>query len=257
MFKAVRERLRARSEALLKSFEDGLDTILKAWLFLALMACSARVAAAPDALEHTGAPSFVAYLLLILAPVVSATLALRWFEAADAAPRRSGAFAVAGRWRDVPAGEARAHPLYGTTGIMVSLLLGMLINVPVRAAEFLTAMPPIPRDAPQWASVLQAAMTFDVVLFTSLYTIAFVAALKKSPLFPRLLVGIWVADVAMQLGIAKAVVWSTQLPPAVADALHSLLMGNVTKVLISTCLWLPYLLLSTRVNVTYRQRVPA
>jgi len=43
----------------------------------------------------------------------------------------------------------------------------------------------------------------------------------------------------------------------VASALHSLLDGNVKKVLISMGLWLPYLLLSTRVNVTYRHRVPA
>jgi hypothetical protein len=43
----------------------------------------------------------------------------------------------------------------------------------------------------------------------------------------------------------------------VASALHTLLEGNVKKVLISMALWLPYLLLSTRVNVTYRHRVPA
>jgi hypothetical protein len=36
-----------------------------------------------------------------------------------------------------------------------------------------------------------------------------------------------------------------------------MLTGNVKKVLISMALWLPYLLLSTRVNVTYRHRVPA
>jgi hypothetical protein len=47
------------------------------------------------------------------------------------------------------------------------------------------------------------------------------------------------------------------LPGDVAAALQTLLTGNVKKVLISVCLWLPYLLLSTRVNVTYRQRVPA
>ena len=46
MFKAVRARLRARSEALLRSFEQGLEGILKTWLFIALIACSARVAAA-------------------------------------------------------------------------------------------------------------------------------------------------------------------------------------------------------------------
>ena len=33
--------------------------------------------------------------------------------------------------------------------------------------------------------------------------------------------------------------------------------GNVKKVLISVALWLPYLLLSTRVNVTFRHRLPA
>ena len=34
------------------------------------------------------------------------------------------------------------------------------------------------------------------------------------------------------------------------------LEGNVRKVLISMALWLPYLILSTRANVTFRHRVP-
>jgi hypothetical protein len=61
----------------------------------------------------------------------------------------------------------------------------------------------------------------------------------------------------MQLATAKMVTAAGGLPPAVATALHNLLEGNVKKVLISVALWLPYLLLSTRVNVTYRQRLPA
>jgi hypothetical protein len=56
---------------------------------------------------------------------------------------------------------------------------------------------------------------------------------------------------------AQLVTGTPGLPPQVATALHSLLEGNVKKVLISVGLWLPYLLLSTRVNVTYRHRVPA
>jgi hypothetical protein len=249
--------LRARSAALLASLERRLDGIMKAWLLIALFACSARAVAAPAGIERTSAPSVIAYLLLILAPVVSTLLALRWFEDADQQQPLSTRLAVVGRWRNVSAGEARSHPLYGTSGIMVSLLVGMLMNVPVRAAEFLAAMPPMPSSAPQWASVLQAAMTFDVVLFTSLYPIAFVAALKRSPIFPRLLVAIWMLDIVMQIGIARVVSEATQLPPVVAGALQNLLTGNVEKVLISVSLWLPYLLLSTRVNVTYRQRVPA
>ncbi len=46
------------------------------------------------------------------------------------------------------------------------------------------------------------------------------------------------------------------LPPAVAGALHSLLEGNLKKVLISLALWLPYLILSKRANVTFRHRLP-
>ena len=139
---------------------------------------------------------------------------------------------------------------------MVSLLLGMMLNVPIRAAEYLAAMPPMPSVAPHWLSVLHLAMTLDVVVFTSLYMVAFVAALRRAPLFPRLLVAIWVSDVAMQL-ITAQTASSTHLPPAVADALQALLIGNVKKVLISMALWLPYILLATRVNVTYRHRIPA
>jgi len=59
------------------------------------------------------------------------------------------------------------------------------------------------------------------------------------------------------MGIARAVAGTEGLPGPVADALHTLLDGNVKKVLISVCLWLPYLLLSKRVNVTFRHRVEA
>ena len=140
---------------------------------------------------------------------------------------------------------------------MVSLLVGMMLNVPLRAAEYLAAMPPLPEAAPRWLSALHFAMTFDVVLFSSLYMIAFVAALRRAPLFPRLLAAIWVADLSMQLSTAKLVTAVGGLPPSVASPLQDLLEGNVKKVLISVALWLPYLLLSTRVNVTYRNRIPA
>jgi hypothetical protein len=184
-------------------------------------------------------------------------LALRWFRDGDRQPQPATRLARFGRWRGVGSGEARAHPLYGASGMMVSLLVGMMLNVPVRAAEYLAAMPPLPAVAPAWLSTLHFAMTFDVVLFGSLYMVAFVAALRRVPLFPRLLVAIWIGDLSMQLLTAKMVTAAGGLPPAVASALHNLLEGNVKKVLISMALWLPYLLLSTRVNVTYRHRVPA
>lgn len=252
----VRRSLHARSVAVLGTLESGLDRMMRWWMVVALLACSARAAAAPLGVVHTGPQSIISYFLVILAPVVSTLLALRWFRDAELQPQPQTRLAFPGRWRTISKDEARSHPLYGTTGLMVSLLLGMLLNVPVRAAEYLAAIPPIPSVAPEWLSTLQFAMTFDVVLFTSLYPIAFVAALKRVPLFPRMLAAIWLLDITMQLGIAR-IVAGTDLPHPVADALQTLLVGNVKKVLISIFLWLPYLLLSTRVNVTFRQRVPA
>jgi hypothetical protein len=139
--------------------------------------------------------------------------------------------------------------------LLVSLLVGMLLNVPIRAAEYLMTMPAIPAAAPGWLAVLHHAMTLDVVIVSSLYVVAFAMALRRSPLFPRFLAMVWVADVAAQWLIAQTVM-ATDVPPAVAAALNDLLQGNITKVAISVCLWLPYLLLSTRVNVTFRHRLP-
>ena len=257
-FDRVSQVLHARSAALLLSLEGRIDRILQGWLLVAGLASAARIATTPAWAATNGVmPVVTPYLILVLAPFASFVLALRWFRDGDLQPQPRTRLAIGGRWRTVTPGHARQHPLYGTTGIMVSLLIGMLLNIPVRAAEYMVAMPPVGGSAPAWLASLHFAMTFDVVLFTSLYAIAFVAALRRVPLFPRLLATIWVADIAMQLVTAKLVTSSGYVPPKVVEALHGLLYGNVEKVLISVTIWLPYLLLSRRVNVTYRSRVPA
>ena len=252
----VQHKLRAKSAALLLSIESGLPRIMTIWFALAMSGCAIRIAASPI----KGAPdvsTFMPYVLLVGAPLVSMGLALIWFRRGDELAQPAYRLAIAGRWRKVSADDARRHPLYGSSGIMVSLLVGMLLNVPVRSLEYLAAMPALAGSVPEWLSTLRVAMTLDVVLLSSLYTIAFVAALRRVPLFPRLLAAIWLVDIAMQLGIARAVAATDGLPVPVADALHRLLDGNVKKVMISICLWLPYLLLSKRVNVTFRHRVEA
>ncbi|HXG80805.1 MAG TPA: DUF2569 family protein [Sphingomicrobium sp.] len=252
----VQQKLRAKSASLLLSIEHGLPRIMTFWFILAIPACALRVAASP----LKAAPNFdtiLPYLLLVTAPLLSMGLALYWFREGDRLPQPATRLAIVGRWRKVSAGEARRHALYGSGGIMVSLLVGMLLNVPVRSLEYLAAMPALSGTVPAWLSTLQLMMTLDVVLLSSLYTIAFVAALRRVPLFPRLLASIWLIDIAMQLGIAQAVARTPGLPATVAEALQTLLDGNVKKVMISICLWLPYLLLSKRVNVTFRHRVEA
>lgn len=255
MFESVSERMRSRSAALLLVIDNRLDRILVWWLWLAGAASIARIALTPHNLPLAGVPTFGSYMLLVVAPFASTLLALRWFGGGHLQPQPQFRLAQLGRWRTVTLSEAERHPLYGTTGIMVSLLVGMMLNVPVRALEYFGAMPPMPEDAPRWLSTLHFAMTLDVVLFGSLYMIAFVAALRKVPLFPRLLLAIWLGDLTMQIATAQLVA-STNVPLGVAQALQAFLLGNVKKVLISMALWLPYLLLSKRVNVTYRHRIP-
>ena len=257
MIDQISDRMRARSAALILSIDDRLDLILKYWLLIAGFASAARIVAGGASMPVASVSTFASYMLVVVAPFASTLLALRWFSGGHSQPQPTTRLARAGTWRTVSRAEAERHPLYGTSGIMVSLIVGIMMNVPIRAAEYLVAMPPLPaEEAPQWFSVLHFAMTADVVLFTSLYMIAFVAALRRVPLFPRLMLAIWLGDLAMQVVTAQMVA-STNLPAPVASALHTLLAGNVKKVLISMALWLPYLLLSARVNVTYRHRVPA
>lgn len=254
MLDAMSQRLHAKSTALLLSIEGSLPRLMTGWFVMAMLACALRIAVSP--LHASPGPETVLpYLLLVVAPLASMGLALHWFRDADTMPQPATRLARAGRWRDVRRAEAERHPLYGSSGIMVSLLVGMLLNVPVRALEYLAAVPALSGSVPAWLSTLHLMMTLDVVLLSSLYTIAFVAALRRVPLFPRLLAAIWAVDLAMQLGIANVVAATEGLPPTVAEALRNLLDGNAKKVLISIGLWLPYLLLSKRVNVTYRHRV--
>ena len=255
-FNTVQYRLRAKSQALLMRLEGNLRRIMTFWFVMALAGCAVRIGISP--IHHApDLSTFLPYVLVIGGPLVSMGLALMWFEGGEKLPQPTTRLALVGRWRNVGLTEAQRHPLYGSSGIMVSLLVGMLLNVPVRALEYLAAIPALSGTVPAWLSTLHLMMTLDVVLLTSLYTIAFVAALRRVPLFPRLLVAIWAIDIAMQLGIAGVVTGTQGLPGPVADALHTLLDGNVKKVLISVSLWLPYLLLSKRVNVTFRHRVEA
>ena len=256
MFARYQNRFAARATNLLVSLEGRLDRLMQAWLLVAGLACALRIAFSP--MRGTVDLGTVApYVLLVLAPFASMVLAMRWFAEGDCVAQPKTRLAIVGRWRSIGVTEARAHPLYGAGGIMVSLLIGMLLNIPMRALEYLAAMPALAGPIPSWLSTLSFLMAFDVVVFTSLYTVAFVAALRRVPLFPRLLVAIWVFDLTMQAVTAHIVANAPGIPMGVASALHALLDGNMQKVLISAGVWLPYLVISKRVNVTYRHRIAA
>lgn len=248
-----------RTARAVSRIEGNLVPMMFGWTIIASFACGLRIAFAatpiadPAEMLAMGAP----YALVVAAPIISAFLALRWFRHGARMAQPEIRLARISRWRPVSADEARAMRHYGASGLMFSLLLGMLLNVPVRTTEFLFAIPAAGGGAPHWYGPLFALMLADVVLLSSLYMIAFVAALRHVPLFPRLLVAIWGIDLVMQLGIANIMGNTPDLPQSVGSALGGLLDGNVKKVLISVALWAPYLILSRRVNLTYRRRVPA
>src|SRR3546814_9780583 len=106
----------------------------------------------PETMRPEIVRGFATYALVVATPAVFLALSLRWF----ATPQAQPAFRLArlGRWRDVTAREAMAHPLHGTYGLMFSLLVGILLNVPVRALEFLSAIPPSPSIQPLWLKTL-------------------------------------------------------------------------------------------------------
>lgn len=253
--KACLGSLYARSVAVHDRLQRQPALLVNFWIVLASAACGLRLSFAPaggvDGLA-AGLWMAVPYALLVGLPAL-----LLWYALANCegppAPGRN--LMLTGRWRQVDPLTAARHPLYGPTGLMVSLMLGILLNVPMRTAEFLVSMPPLVGEVPPWYRVLFTLVFADVVLLASLYIVCFAAALRRHPLFPRLLMAAWLFDFFTQRAIRSAMRGISGTPEDVIASLHALLEGNSTRVLISMVLWGPYLLFSRRVNVTYRHLV--
>ena len=260
MVQAVKDHLYRKSVSLVLSMQVNLLRIVAIWVLIAAFACGVRLAF--PATPYASAPwmsgtGLLPYLLVVGAPVGSLLLGLSLFPAGRVHAQPSFRLAQVGRWRKIDCLKAREMSQFGLYGVMASLLIGIALNVPVRTLEFLSAIPALGSYSPGWYVSLYAVMLADVVLLSSLYMFAFAMALRMAPLFPRFLVMVWGVDLLAQLSIAELVARIGDVPQAVDMALLDLLTGNVKKVLISAALWLPYLLLSERVNVTFRNRVSA
>jgi hypothetical protein len=249
--------LNARSAALVFRLETRMLRLVFLWCCLASFACGLRLAfpITEPGQGFAALSAFLSYGLVVIAPITTILLMLNWFN--DDAKREQPVIRLSryGRWDGLDQEKARDHPFFGTSGLMASLLLGVLINIPVRTAEFMFTVPAIGGFAPGWLQILHTTMILDVAVVNSLYAAAFAMALRKVPMFPRFLLFVWLVDINAQLWIAQMVANAGDLPVDVARPLEKLLSGNISKVLISAALWLPYLILSKRVNMTYRWRV--
>jgi len=260
MVQLVKDHFYRKSVALVLSVQVNLQRILAIWVVLAAFACGVRLAfpVTPYAgypwMSETG---LLPYMLVVGAPVGTLLLGLRLFPAGRVHAQPSFRLAQVGRWRKIDCLKAREMSQFGLYGVMASLLIGIALNVPVRTLEFLSALPALGSFSPDWYVSLYSVMLADVVLLSCLYMFAFAMALRMAPLFPRFLAMVWGVDLLAQLGIAQLVAGIDDVPHAVQMSLAGLLEGNVKKVLISAALWLPYLLLSERVNITFRNRMSA
>ncbi len=252
-----RDVLSARSRWLVAALDVRMELLIPIWIAVFALAAIPRMvfALTPVRTPIDLIQIVFPYALIALAPILGYRLAAGSFPKGLVSSQPVFRIANLGNWRSVDPLSARAHPEFGPWGFMASLLIGLMLNVPVRSFEFLLSVPAMNHYAPQWGETIFRVMAFDVIAMNFLYMVCFVMALRSIPLFPRMLALTWAFDLFSQLAIARAVAASPHVPPLVAQSLQDLLMSNIQKVLISVFVWLPYLLLSNRVNVTYRWRL--
>ena len=146
-------------------------------------------------------------MLLIVAPFASTLLALRWFSGCGPSAAAGNPLAFLGRMDFARSRlEADAPPAVRHErdhGLAAGRHDAERAGPRTRISRGHAAA--AGRSTPEWLSVLHFAMTFDAVLFASLYMIAFVAALRRAPLFPASCSAIWIGDLAMQFVTARLV----------------------------------------------------
>lgn len=236
-----------------------MSLLALAWLLFTIPLALLRLAFPASPIHSLGDSLWIllAYSLVIAAPIAGFIIARGAFSAPKALRQPTFRISPVGRWRKLSIADARDNPVFGPVGFMASLLIGMLLNVVVRTGEFFLAVPAMNHHAPAWGQTMFMVMSLDVVVTSFFYMVAFVMALRSIPMFPRMLAFAWGVDIVMQFAIAKQITMAGAIPATVAEPLLTLLDANITKVLISAAVWLPYLILSDRVNVTYRHRLAA
>lgn len=249
-----------QSRQIARFVEDQIDRLALGWMGVVALIALIKIVnlgrILPQAISLANLPSLLLpYLLIGLAPLLALVLATHTFPAHGQGTQPRVRLARLGRWQQLRPDSASQNPGYGIEGFLASLVGGLLISILVRLAEYSMSMPAVPDKAPIWALALFRVMTLDLVTLSFLYSLCLVMALRGAPLFPRMLVYTWLYDLLMQLMIAKYSVATGELPGDIAMALQSYLDGNIKKVLISVAIWLPYLLMSKRINLTFRHRL--
>lgn len=247
----LRTNLRIR-----RGLELRMENIVGWWasLLLAVSIVKVAFAPAPPASLPEALAMALPFLALGAAPIIGYRLAAGAFPRGHLMDQPAVRLAVYGSWRQAGTDDLRRSQLVGPTGFLVSLIVGLLINVPFRSLKFLAIIPAVGPADPHWAQTLVAGFTVQAAVMNFLYMVCFVMALRRIPLFPRMLVVVWSLDLASQFVLAH-VMGGAGLPASLAQPLIDSLSDNLTHVLIAAAIWLPYLLVSDQVNLVYRFRL--
>jgi hypothetical protein len=259
LFRITSKWLQSRSRTLIAFLDMRMEMLIVGWIGTTVFIGLAKLTQARAWFADPGDAliTLLPYLLITFAPIAGYRVAVESFPRGLLSAQPDLRLCRYGAWRQLNPVAARENVVFGPTGFMASLVAGILLNVPFRSFEFILSIPAIGPGAPDWAQGLIAVMTLDVVAMNFFYMVCLVMALRSVPLFPRMLLFAWGIDLAMQFTIAHFAASAQDMPPVVVRALKGLLIGNINKVMISAFVWLPYLILSDRVNVTFRQRVRA
>lgn len=226
------------------------DRFCVAWLLVAALLSLVRALGSPA--------SPLLYAVLLFAVLSLPVPAFRWgisLFPSGSLPAQSLSSVGARKWSRLDPLEWHQLRRFDNDMIFSMMVCGLLLNIPVRALEFVAAMPFPIVNAPGWYLALFPLMLLDLAVLTTCYAALSGIALSGTPAFPRLLIAVWLLDISAQLGIAAATAYIPGLPEKVMLLLIDLLHGNINKVAISVAIWLPYLLFSQRINLTFRGRL--
>mgnify|MGYP000255169029 CR=1 FL=1 len=263
---AIRKRLSQRllnESRRIASFVDRRGCwLLGAWTVLAMVGGLLRAGVFFHRFPHLASDDHIPELLappvlVAAAPWFAYLLVTRAYPKGSYFPQPAVSGTNSTKWRPVRHDLPQDRMALGFEGFLVSLAVGMLLSMVMRLVTYYLAMPAMPPGAPAWATAAFRIMTYDVAFLSFMYMTCFTMAQRAVPLFPRMLMVTWCYDLLMQLAIARTIASTGPVPDIVAGPFAALLSDNVRKVLISMVIWLPYLVVSPRVNATFRRRVRA
>lgn len=248
-----------RSRSILRFFDMRMEDIITVWILLILAFATVKVMNAPtrpaDVWQALGMS--LPFLALAAAPVLGYRFAAGRLPSGPISEQPSIRAMRSEAWRPASSHEVSRISRRGPGVFLVSLIVGIVLNVPVRALEFLAIVPAVSPNDPMWVHALVTALTVDAVVMGFAYMVCFVMALRSAPLFPRAMALAWGLDVLMQIGIASYISTRVELPAGIAAPLTEILNNNIYKVAISAAIWAPFLMVSNSVNLVFRRRVRA